>query len=434
MTMRRRQHRRLRPVLTCLTLVVLAATLLPTGPRPTRAAGPDHGALAAAPADRRPTALDGGRVDVGRRLHRADGSTATADPLTLGKLEEAPTTLADTSGQPPIATTTTAPDDQAGIPFQGLDSGDVGAPPVDPWVAVGPEDVIQVIDPMILVQDRADSFPLIADLASADLFDLPEGWGSAAPRVLYDSARSRWILSQTSWTCDGDDDGTSDDPVGSVDLLVSSTADPLDPWDLWWVQWDGYLPMEPAVGTSTDKLGIGIDLFAMEATSTCVDDPTRVGTDVTVIDWAAILDTGASDLPLESFGFGLGGQELEFRSPRVAVQTPAASPVLHVVVERLHADTTTIEYGKLGGTVAGGVSVGWAGDLNEEGLLLYSVAPPAPKQPGGTTVVDDLDSRPTQAIWMDGRLTWVATVGCVPNPDRRVRRGLRLRNGSVGRW
>ena len=427
----RRLPRRLRSALASLPLIALLATTMPTAVAPVRAAQPDGGTLHAAPDERRPEATDRGAVDVGVRLDRGGPASTASGKPTVGPTAAPPIELGDTTGQPPIATTTTAPDDAVGLPFPGLTVDDTSGGPADPWLAVGPEHIVQVIDTAILVQDRAAHIPTIADLGNADLFDLPDGWGSGYPRVLFDSARSRWLMSQMSWTCDGDGDGTSDDPVGSVDLLVSQTADPLGLWDLAWIQWDGYLPHEPAVGTSTDKIAIGSDLLAMAPTADCVDDLETAGTDLTVVDWASLLDTQAAELPTDSLTFGSGGGGLDYRAPRVAVQTPAASPVLHVVVEHLGTGLTTIEYAKIGGTVDGGLTVGWDDDLNQAGLLLYSVAPPAPKQPGGTTVTDELDSRPTQAVWMGGRLTWVATVGCVPTGDSAPRACVRISQLSV---
>ena len=74
------------------------------------------------------------------------------------------------------------------LPFPGLTVDDTSGGPADPWLAVGPEHIVQVIDTAILVQDRAAHIPTIADLGNADLFDLPDGWGSGYPRVLFDSA------------------------------------------------------------------------------------------------------------------------------------------------------------------------------------------------------------------------------------------------------
>ncbi len=46
------------------------------------------------------------------------------------------------------------------------------------------------------------------------------------------------------------------------------------------------------------------------------------------------------------------------------------------------------------------------------------VDPPFPQQPGATAdVTTRIDSRPTDAIWQDEKLTWVSTHGCTPSGD-----------------
>ena len=64
------------------------------------------------------------------------------------------------------------------------------------------------------------------------------------------------------------------------------------------------------------------------------------------------------------------------------------------------------------------------------------VDPPAPRQPGSPgTIVDAVDSRPTDAIWQGDRLVLVSTAGCTPATDIALRDCVRvteLNTSTVG--
>ena len=60
----------------------------------------------------------------------------------------------------------------------------------------------------------------------------------------------------------------ANDPAGYIDFAVSRTADPTGSWDIGYIFWEGYLPDSAAFGTSTDKLAVGSNLYAMPANDT----------------------------------------------------------------------------------------------------------------------------------------------------------------------
>ena len=107
-------------------------------------------------------------------------------------------------------------------------------PPPDPWVACRSR---------ACRADRQHRHPDLrpcrhgrdppTEIGIPELFNLPPGFGNSDPRVIYDSLHGRWVGTEVSWTCDGDGDGTADDPIGYIDFIVSRTADPTGVWDLY---------------------------------------------------------------------------------------------------------------------------------------------------------------------------------------------------------
>ena len=116
------------------------------------------------------------------------------------------------------------------------------------------------------------------EIGIAELFALPAGYGNSDPRFIFDRLHGRWIGTEVSWTCDINEDGTFDDPVGFLDFIVSRTADPTGIWDLQFFFAEGQLPDFPAPGTSTDKLAFSANYFQMVTGPNCVSGIPYLGT------------------------------------------------------------------------------------------------------------------------------------------------------------
>ena len=282
-----------------------------------------------------------------------------------------------------------------------------------PSIAVGDEQVIQVVGDRISILDRdGDDTPNSPNqLRFSQFFDLPDGWTGASPRVLWDAVRQRWLMTQVSWSCDGDGDGTANDPVGYVDLIISSNAYPLSDYELYGYYWDGLLPTEPRPGLSTDKLAIGSDLYQMQPTADCVADLEYVRTDLAIADWADLLANPAEDIVWSGWTFVDDDDYTVFSRAFAAVQAPTTSPVLQVLVTNVAL--ATAYYAKFhGSAVANTVESGYSQDLGQAGIVAQLIDPPDPVQPGGTAITTELDRRVNEAIWRDDVLTWVANSGC----------------------
>lgn len=300
--------------------------------------------------------------------------------------------------------------------WEGINQATSGYEPPDPWVAVGPEHVVQSVNTRIQIWNRTGDSKLAASLDAATFFqlDAPVGplVGLSDPRFLYDSVHGRFVATAVSWDC-----ASFDVPLGYWHLLVSRTGDPTGAWDHWWYDYEAAIPDYPAAGWSTDKIGIATNVFEID--ENC--DPTGgyYGTDISVFDWSTVLAAPA-DLPFAYFD-PLGS---EFTG-RVATQLPATSPTLHVVSVTNPVnvdDPINVIYGQITGSVAA-KSIVWGNDhdLGAAKVLDPLVPPPAPQQPGPSTVTTRVDERITDAIWKDNLLRIVATSGCTPSGDTTMR-------------
>ena len=177
--------------------------------------------------------------------------------------------------------------DATGPAWDGFSFADSDRQPPDPWVAVGPDHVVQTVNTVIQIFDRVGTVEVPqTEIGIPELFNLPPGYGNSDPRVVYDSLHGRWIGTEVSWTCDGDGDGTSDDPIGYIDFIVSRTADPTGIWDLFYWGFLGQLPDFPSAGTSTDKVGFTGNLFTLAPNATCDAALDYAGSAVVVLDWS----------------------------------------------------------------------------------------------------------------------------------------------------
>jgi uncharacterized membrane protein YoaK (UPF0700 family) len=342
---------------------------------------------------------------------------AGADAANPSVAASAPAERTTNGSNPPAAQSGVSGINQNG-PFSN------GEPP-DPWIAAGPEHVIQTTNVAMRILDRSGN-TLVPDFSLADFFGLPAGFSNSDPRVHFDSLHQRWFVTELSWTCDIGD-GT---PVGFIDFLVSDTADPLGNWTLWYFGFENYLPDYPGLGSSTNKLAFAANFFELGPGCSFPGDDFVA---YIIFDWADVLADGALGVPDEIDWIGLGLDPSEFSTPRVAMQTPATSAALHTVIQANGGVAWDPFYVSFTGTVLGDtLDVGNAIDLADSGAAAPWVEPPDPQQPGSpATVTDKIDSRPTDAIWQNNRLVFVSNYGCTPTGDSTLRDCVRVTEATT---
>ena len=299
--------------------------------------------------------------------------------------------------------------------FEGINQATSTFEPPDPWVAVGPDDVVQSTNTMLRFSNR-EGDSTAGDVQLFDFFafdelvpgqpDFIDGIGD--PHWLYDAKHNRWIGTTLAWHCDTDGAGTTDDSLGFVWGAISLTGDPTGDYYQFYILYNSFLPDFPAVGTSADKFAITANEFILSDQPDCtVGHPVTTAASVTAFDWTQMLTSPA--VPDITYEFDTGWFAL-----RPAVQPQSQSNTLYVVGEKLlpspAGDTTSdVVYMNVTGTnAAGGTTLSAEKDLTTAGVVPGFVDPPVPIQPGGALAADILDRRPTDAIWqdnvLDGRL------------------------------
>lgn len=352
-------------------------------------------------------------------------STGKASPVTpaLGRPGDSSRTKAPTSVSvltpPAFATTNTDPGITEATSFPGLGfspapgSPTAGEPP-DPWVAVGPEHVVQVVNTAFRFSSRSG-----AALKTVDMFDFFKlgifyQRGQVAyfdPHVVYDSLHQRWIAIEASFDC------FTDDPkptigTGYVDIAISDGPDPTKGWGVFSPVYPEALPDFPGIGTSTDKAVTSANVFGLVSTGSGMgcepDENLFSGTEMDVMAWSELIGSGSINIDYFS---GPHDFPIDYFSWRPALQTPASSPTVFAVAE---TGLGAVAYARITGTPAGGgvTSISAPADLSS--IITPFAEPPPPKQPGQGTIANAVDGRPTDAIWKDNRLAFVSTFPCNP--------------------
>ena len=332
----------------------------------------------------------------------------------------------------PIQATNTANPPAGKTGFIGLTttSGPAtnGEPP-DPYVAVGPDHVIQTTNVSLRVTDRSGGNAVAVPLFN--FFGLTGGFQNTDPRVHYDSVHGRWLVSEISWICQANDGHA----YGFFDLVVSRTADPYGTWDLWYWGYQAGLPDFGALGWSSDKLAYAANVFHMPEGfgSDCLEQSGNGYwyPDIEVFDWADLLANGGPNHLLDTTH--LPGPP-QFFTPRIALQTPATLPTLQVVVQYAPgaADPLRPYYMAISGSaVAHTAAIFHQTDLTVDGIAGEWVEPPPPEQPPNDlvtpgVVTDAIDSRPTDVISKGNRLIFVSTHGCTPDGDATLQDCVRV--------
>ena len=123
-----------------------------------------------------------------------------------------------------------------------------------------------------------------------------------------------------------------------------------------------------APGTSSDKFAFASNYFSMAEAGACPGN-VFAGTDVLAVDWADWLGADSDFKCAQVLATGTD----QF-TPRVAVQVPATSPTLRIIIERTPDGTALdVQYYTVNGSVAANTTVTSAGvDLTEAGVIARS--------------------------------------------------------------
>ena len=372
-----------------------------------------------------------GPVGRGRMAEASDRKSAGSRPRTASLLTTASSRVPGSGPglRSPVAlpaqatTTTNPPIAQPGFegmsPSGGPDT--LGEPP-DPYLAVGPEHVMQVVNSSFRTTDRQGNFVESASLGGF-IDDFAFGLGDASwfdPRVLYDSLHGRWLLTVAGFDC-VPDDVNSFFGNGYVFFATSDTIDPTGVWTGSYIWYPDAFADFSAPGTSTDKMAFASNIFGIGGGGSCPDDG-YLGADIVVVDWADWLDSDP-DWAIDGVS-----TNATMSTPRVAVQAPATTNRLHGVLEAAGSGPgpDVIYFSMSGSAASQSVVADIDVNLTTSGVISEFLLPPSPQQPGPDTVTDVIDERPTDAIWQNDLMTFVSTYPCTPTGDSTTRDCVRV--------
>lgn len=316
----------------------------------------------------------------------------------------------------PVQATLTAQPNIGQPGFDGLSrsSGpDTNTEPAGPWVAVGPDSVMQATNRSFRTTDRQGtelgSTSVAGFIGSFSSFSLGAvSWFD--PHVIYDSLHNRFFMEVDGYDCVTDANASWGH--GYTFFATSDTIDPLGSWTGAYFVWADTFVDNSAPGTSSDKFAFASNLYDMAASASCSNPTAYVGGAVQFIDWADWLG------PDSSFADGIRFLSASTFGARVAVQAPASSGRLFVVMGYDDGDGhPNVTFMSITGPSATNGTVERISDLTAAGIITDFSSPPAPNQPGPDTIDGSADWRPTDAIWQNNRLTFVSTRPCTPTGD-----------------
>jgi hypothetical protein len=404
-----------------LTLTALAASLGASAAAPALARDGDSGRRMVI--ENRPGRETGANrpirtVDVSK-LQPASGEQRAYEPSLMRPALRSPSEPRTPAGvsvaSPPVQITawTGAPAAVESTAFPGLSSGTIEPP--DPWVAVGPEHVVQSVNTTIRITDRQGGGGINYSMEQffgnssyvgyqAEVFD---------PRIIYDSLHGRWIGVEASFDCYEDPANGIHVGTGYLDIAISESPNAGGLWEIGSIPFTDAVPDYPAIGTSTDKVVLSSNVFALTngggAYGCDINDP-FLGTELDVIAWSELIGTG--DVTPQYFTFG--NAIPSYFSWRPALQTPATSATVYLVAEN---NPGNVAYAQITGNPDGGSGavISPIIDLATADVVQGFEMPPPPKQPGSPpTIADAVDERPTDAVWQNNKLAFVSTYPCDP--------------------
>ncbi len=420
-----------RSLLGMFAVVVSLGLIWPAGISAGGAASSAAASTPAAPSERTATVRGQGAkpLDAGRGngpvkpLEKSNVDPANRKSASSSPGAAAPDGGGDTTGVAPgpvLVTGSGAPAATSFGPWEGLNQTGSGFEPPDPWVAVGPDDVVQTVNNKFRFTNREGTLTE-ADLGVFEFFDLGDFdiGGSALtidgvsdPRWVYDAKHNRWLGTTTGWHCDDDGALEGDVAIGFVFGAISTSADPTGDYYHFYIRYDGYFPHEPTIGTSGDKFTIGVNehIFTTAASNCATGIPFDAGS-LTTFDWANMLSFPA--LPDVTYDF-----DFDMFAPRPAVSPQGVSNTIFVVSEGVLAPPTgdtqsNVSYRRLTGP-GGNAVLSPPLDLTGLNIVARFVDPPRPADPSGPFPVGTVDRRPTDAIWQDNVLTFASTYPCDP--------------------
>ncbi len=381
-----------------LFLAGVASAPAPTSERPSLGAfGVPVSALPTLHAGGRPTwvgtLVPQRVVDVGalpRYTVGATGASLGPRSVAVSPAAAATETLRPATLASPAPGTTSA-----GSGWSGLDSSQCGCSPPDVILAVGPTQVVEMVNLAEEIWTKQGT--------SVTTVGLSTFFGSGTdflsdPKVLYDNATGRWFASILDIPSSGN---------GIVRLAVSQGSNASGVWTVYSSihPASGEFADQPTLGVSAGLVGIGGNIFASSGAS-------FYGAEYWVVNKTALLNgTTAS---IAAFGPDSSYESIH------PVQSLTNTSVQYFV-SSVYGNENSIALFTVSGVPPASVTV------NETNLSVSTMPqPPSATEPGSSSYLDTGDMRVQTALWQSGDLWLDLSDGCVPSGGTSTQACIRL--------
>jgi hypothetical protein len=277
---------------------------------------------------------------------------------------------------------------------------DQNVAPPDTQLAVGPSDIVEAVNATLSVWSKTGTALLSADLNS--FFGVPGGYSFFDPRVVFDPATSRWLMSGVA----------AESTTSYVYLAVSQTSDPLGTWNLnTVVHYAGIVTDQPKLGFDSDVVVLSWGDFS--GTSLAFS-----GEETWVLQKSELL-TGSA-VAVTSFGPDLtrfGVVPAENLTPTSIEYLTYNNGCGANTTGACNTGTSALGVVAITGTPAAS-DVTWT---ETDPAMAATTIPPDASQPGSSALVATNDDR-FLTTTSDGATLYISgNVGCVPSGDTVLR-------------
>ncbi len=306
----------------------------------------------------------------------------------------------------------------------GSADNDFALVPPDPQLAVSGTRIIEMVNVKGRVFNKSgtalDTFTL------ASLFNVPSGWVDFDPKVIFDSISGRFFAAYVSF-CD------NSFPVGCTDqgrlhFGISTTANPLEPWDMYFIAMANDFPDYPGIGVTNDKVTVSFNRFDIDSppgatlSPGCFASTGYCGAQTLVVQKSDLLagvvapttfltspDTGHFTVrPAHSHG--------PVNTQYMASVGSGSSTSLHIFNVTGTPDAANVAVAHVAGHPA----------IASQESPCTVTADACARQMGTTDQVDSGDNRILDAVWRNNRMWFSANSACTPAGDTVDRACLRL--------
>lgn len=276
--------------------------------------------------------------------------------------------------------------------FDGLGQDQCNCSPPDVQVAVGPDNIVEMVNTSEEIWTKQDK--PITSISLYAFYSVPSSDFLSDPRIFYDPTSDRWFSSILDVSTD------------SVKVGVSDSNDPAKAWNIYNVSFGANCPDQPAIAAGGDKLVVSANDFA-----NCLTFPTLVGAQYFVINKTQLV-LGDQNPSMQSFG-------PDVTAFSIMPSTPLGfSKDLYMV--SAYGNSGDLKLYSISGNLP---SV----KVHSTDLKIRTInIPPSAIQNGTSTSLQTNDDRILDAVWNDGNLWFSLTDSCTPLGDSQARSCVRL--------